>query len=45
VIETGADWQPIGDVYLSDGEKNDQATLEYRVWLEPALDAPVAQGE
>ena len=45
MIESGADWQPIGAVWLSDGDKSDQATLEYRAWLEPAPGDGIAAGE
>ncbi|MDG1480823.1 MAG: hypothetical protein P8R54_14605 [Myxococcota bacterium] len=45
MIESGADWQPIGAVWISDGDKSDQATLEYRVWLEPAHGDAVAAEE
>lgn len=32
----------MGEVWLSDGDNNDKATLEYRVWLEPAPGAAIA---
>ena len=45
VTESGSDWQTIGAVWLSDGGKSDGATLEYRVWLDPAPGDAVAAGE
>ena len=31
VVESGAGWQPYGEVWLSDGGSSDRALLEYRV--------------
>jgi len=30
-VESGADWQPYGELWLSDAKTNEKATLEYRV--------------
>ena len=40
VRKSGDDFERLGQVWLSDGTRDDVGWLEYRVWLEPPEDTP-----